>query len=88
MRGNRRRLSVHVARGYGCKEASGPGDLRLRLGSCEMTFSAEEVGWQVCFEGDATGQDTDALVAQIARQVEEFTEARLSGFATTSAVTP
>ena len=55
-------------RGYGCEEVSGPGDLRLRLGSCEMTFSAEDVGWQVCFEGDATGQDTDALVAHIARQ--------------------
>jgi hypothetical protein len=62
-------------RGYGCEEASGPGDLRLRLGSCEMAFSAEDVGWQVCFEGDTTGQDTDAVVSQVAQQVGEFTGA-------------
>jgi len=36
-------------------------------------FSGEDVGWQVWFEGETTGHDTDALISQIAHQVEEFT---------------
>jgi hypothetical protein len=51
----------------------GPGDLRLALGGCEMVFSGEDVGWQVSFEGDTDGHDTDALVCQVAQQVQEFT---------------
>jgi hypothetical protein len=37
-----------------------------------MIFSGEETGWQVWFEGDTDGHDTDALVSQVAQQVEEF----------------
>jgi hypothetical protein len=37
-------------------------------------FSGEEPGWQVWFEGDVEGHDTDALVGQVARQLEEFTQ--------------
>jgi hypothetical protein len=54
-------------------KVDGPGDLRLLLGCCEMVFSAEDAGWQVWFEGDTTGHDTEALVSKVARQVEEFT---------------
>jgi hypothetical protein len=64
---------VLAPRGYNFEKISGPGDLSLRLGSCEMAFSAEDVGWQVCFAGDTAGQDTDAVVSQITQQVEEFT---------------
>lgn len=39
-----------------------------------MVFSAEEPGWQVWFEGDIAGHDTDAVVDQVTRQVEEFTQ--------------
>jgi len=39
-----------------------------------MVFSGEEPGWQVWFEGDVEGHDTDALVGQVARQLEEFTQ--------------
>jgi hypothetical protein len=68
-----RLLEVLEPRGYGCQKVEGPGDLRFWLGNCEIVFSGEDVGWQVCFEGDTTGHDTDALVSQIAQQVEEFT---------------
>ncbi len=55
----------------------GPGDLRLSLGACEMVFSAEDVGWQVWFEGETAGYDTDALIAQVALQVEAFVGANI-----------
>jgi hypothetical protein len=48
----------------------GPGDLRLVLGGCEMVCSGEDAGWQVWFEGDTFGHDTDALVSQVAQQVQ------------------
>lgn len=54
----------------------GPGDLRLALGGCEMVFSGEDVGWQVWFDGDTTGHDTDALVSQVAQQIQDFTGER------------
>ncbi len=59
-------------RGYGAIEVPGDGDLRLALGTWEMVFSGEEHGWQIWFEGDTDGQDTEALVGQVARQLEEF----------------
>jgi hypothetical protein len=69
-----RLLAVLKPRGYGVIEVPGDGDLRLVLGACEMVFSGEEPGWQVWFEGDVEGHDTDALVGQVARQLEEFTQ--------------
>jgi hypothetical protein len=68
-----RLLDILEPRGYGCVSVDGPGDLRLVLGGCEMIFSGEDVGWQVWFEGDTDGHDTDALVSQVAQQVQEFT---------------
>jgi hypothetical protein len=68
-----RLLDVLEPRGYGSVSTEGPGDLRLVLGGCEMVFSGEDVGWQVWFEGDTAGHDTDALVSQVAQQVQEFT---------------
>jgi len=68
-----RLLDVLEPRGYGTVRADGPGDLRLVLGGGEMVFSAEDAGWQVWFEGDTAGHDTDALVSQVAQQVQEFT---------------
>ncbi len=72
-----RLLEVLDPRGYGSVKVDGPGDLRLVLAGCEMVFSGEEAGWQVWFEGDITGHDTDNLVSQVARQVEEFTGGRI-----------
>lgn len=66
-------LDVLQPSGYRSVSVEGPGDLRLALGSCEMVFSGEDVGWQVWFEGDTAGHDTDALVSQVAQQVREFT---------------
>ena len=70
-----RLLEVLQPRGYGVLEVPGDGDLRIALGAGEMVFSGEEPGWQVWFEGDVErGHDTDALVGQVARQLEEFTQ--------------
>jgi len=68
-----RPLDVLQPRGHGWVSVDGPGDLRLALGGCQMAFSGEDAGWQICFEGDTTGHDTDALVTQLAQQVQEFT---------------
>jgi hypothetical protein len=68
-----RLLHVLEPRGYGAVSVDGPGDLRLALGGCQMAFSGEMAGWQVWFDGDTAGYDTDALVAQVAQQVQEFT---------------
>jgi hypothetical protein len=67
-----RLLNVLEPRGYGSVRVDGLGDLRLVLGGCEMVFSGEDVGWQVWFEGDTVGHDTDALVSQVAQQIQEF----------------
>ena len=72
-----RLLDILEPRGYGSVRVDGPGDLRLVLGGCEMVFSGEDAGWQVWFEGDTAGHDTDALVSQVAQQVQEFTGERI-----------
>jgi len=72
-----RLLEVLEPRGYGCVKVDGPGDLRLVLGDCEMVFMGEEAGWQVWFEGDTNGHDTDALISQVAHQVEQFTSSQI-----------
>jgi hypothetical protein len=48
-----------------------------------MVFSAEESGWQIWFEGDTAGHDTDALVAQVAQQVQQFTDEHVEWIRTT-----
>ena len=37
-----------------------------------MAFSGEDVGWQIVFEGDTEGHDTDSLVASVANQLAQF----------------
>lgn len=60
-------------RSYGAIRVDGWGDLHLVLGGCEMVFSGEDAGWHVMFGGDTAGRDTDALISQVARQVQDFT---------------
>jgi hypothetical protein len=35
---------------------------------------SEQPGWQVWFEGDTEGHDTDSLVSQVAGQLADFTQ--------------
>lgn len=65
-----RLLDVLQPRGYGSVRVDGFGALRLALGGCEMVLDRI---WRVRFEGDTAGHDTDALVSQVARQVQDFT---------------
>jgi hypothetical protein len=69
--------SVLEPRGHGCQVVTGEGDLRLMIGSAEMMFSGEQVGWSLVFEGDAEGLDTDALAQQISDQIGEFADQRM-----------
>ena len=39
-----------------------------------MVFSGEDVGWQIWFEGDIEGCDTDGMVAEVAAQLTEFAD--------------
>jgi hypothetical protein len=70
-------LSPH---GYDLQPGPGYGDLHLSAAGYEISFSGEEAGWQVIIEGDITDLDTDAVIAQIARQVQDFTQTAAEWF--------
>ena len=63
-----------MPRGCDVRPSTGWGDLHLQGDGYEIAYSGEDVGWQVIFEGDLANVDTDELVAQIARQLEDFTQ--------------
>jgi hypothetical protein len=48
--------------------------LRLQAPGYEISFSGEDVGWQVTSDGDIADLDTDEKVGQIARQLQDFTQ--------------
>jgi hypothetical protein len=54
----------------------------LRATDYEISFSGEDPGWQVSVDGDIAHLNTDELIAQVARQIEERTSPGLprSGF--------
>ena len=70
-----RLLDVVIPAGFDCKPVEGFGDVRLRCGRVEVSFSGEAPGWLVVFEGDLEDLDTEAFVdvvtEQIAREVGE-----------------
>lgn len=63
-------LSPH---GHGVEPGPGFGDLHLQAPGYEISFSNEDPGWQVIFDGNIADLDTDELVAQVSRQVQDFT---------------
>jgi hypothetical protein len=64
---------VLTPRGYDLRAGPGFGDLHLQAAGYEIAFSGEDPGWQVTLDGDIAHLDSDELVAQIARQVQDFT---------------
>jgi hypothetical protein len=64
---------VLIPPGYGLQPAEGSGDLHLQTAGYEISFSGEDPGWQVSIEGEIAHLDTDVLVAQVARQIEDYT---------------
>ncbi|MBC9956183.1 hypothetical protein [Yimella sp. cx-51] len=67
---HRERLTdVLVPTGYDCQVVDGWGDLHLRCGEAEVSFSGEEPGWLVTVEGDLP--DADGFLARVTTQVTE-----------------
>ena len=67
---NRERLAQVLApEGWPCERITGPGDLRLRWQSAEVTFSGEPAGWQVTFTGDVDADDAERFVQQVTTQI-------------------
>jgi hypothetical protein len=64
---------VRTPRGYDLRTAPGLGDLHLQAADYEISLSDEDPGWQVTFDGDISHLDSDKLVTQIARQIQDFT---------------
>lgn len=52
---------------------AGFGDLHLRAPGYEISFSNEDPGWQVSFDGDISSLNPDELILQIARQIQNAT---------------
>jgi hypothetical protein len=64
---------VLTPRGYDTRLGEGWGDVHLQAAGYEISFAFEDIGWQVTFDGDITGVETDELVAQVARQIQNST---------------
>ena len=63
--------AVFVQPGSGCAPIDGWGDFRMRRSAAEVSFSGEEVGWQVSIEGPMDDATVGALLAQITERVGE-----------------
>ena len=71
---------VLTPRGYGLQPGPGYGELHLSAASYEISFSGEDAGWQVIIDGDIADLETDEVIAQIARQVQDFTHTATEWF--------
>jgi len=59
--------SVLQPEGMSSEPIEGDGDFRVRAAGAEISYSGEEVGWQVTVYGDLA--DTEAWIEQVTRQV-------------------
>jgi hypothetical protein len=64
---------ILVPAGFGCEQADGWGDFRMRYGPTEIAFSAEDPGWQVTVEGPMPDTDREGLVTTIPEQLGQAT---------------
>jgi hypothetical protein len=60
---------VLIPAGFDCDVVDGWGDLRLRCGEAEVSFSGEEPGWALSVEGDLT--EVEAFIARVTEQVSQ-----------------
>ena len=61
---------VFAAAGSGCVPIDGWGDFRARWRATEVSFSGEDAGWQVTFDGSPEHDDAVSLLEAITRRVE------------------
>ena len=69
----RRLADVLVPAGFGCEQADGWGDFRMRCGATQIAFSAEDPGWQVIVDGPMPDTDRERLVTTITQQIGQAT---------------
>ena len=62
---------VFMPAGFDCTQIEGWGDFRMRCGAAEVSFSGEDVGWQVSIEGPMDDATADALLASITARLGE-----------------
>jgi hypothetical protein len=53
--------------GFGCLPIEGRGEFRIQCGQAEISFSGEDIGWQVTVEGDLP--EANKLMVQLTRQI-------------------
>ena len=66
-----RLASVLLPAGFGCEQAEGWGDFRMRCGTTQVAFSGEDPGWQVTFEGPMPETDCERLVITLTQQIQQ-----------------
>jgi hypothetical protein len=64
-----RLAEVLVPAGFGCEQADGWGDFRMRCGETQIAFSGEPPGWLVSVEGPMSDADSGRLVTAITEQI-------------------
>ena len=62
--------STLVPSGFACTPSEGWGDFRMQCEGSTITFSAEEVGWQVSVSAPMGEREADALIAVVTDQIE------------------
>jgi hypothetical protein len=59
---------------YPAQPIPGWGDYRIEIAGCQISFSDEDPGIQVCFEGDVFSDEEAAkIVAEISGQISKIT---------------
>jgi len=54
-------------KGWASERVDGPGDFRVRTDGAQVSYSGEEVGWQVVIDGDMSGAED--WIEQVTQQV-------------------
>ncbi|MFC8733768.1 hypothetical protein ACFT5B_15035 [Luteimicrobium sp. NPDC057192] len=57
--------------GWDCEPIGGAGDFRVRAGGVEVSYSGEEIGWQVTFDADMPR--AEEWIERVTRQVAAAT---------------
>ena len=59
--------------GFNCEQTDGWGDFRMRCDTTEVSFFAEDPGWQVSFKGTMAEPDCERMVIMTTQQIEQVT---------------
>jgi len=62
-----RMTDVLQPKGWACERVDGSGDFRVRTDGVEVSYSGEEVGWQVVIDGDMSRAED--WIEQVTRRV-------------------